>query len=204
MKKTLNIIAGVDEVGRGALAGPVVSGACVLLSNRRIHPLIRDSKTLSAKQRREAFEWIKEHCLVGIGRAEAEEIDEMGILRCTHLSMLRAIENLEPLCKPDQLLVDGRDAFSFPIPHTSIIRGDSIKACIAAASIAAKVTRDEWMISISETYGSYGFESHKGYGTAAHFEAIRREGPCDMHRQSFLRSVVLNGKRTSAAKNPKR
>ncbi len=186
MKKPKTTVAGVDEAGRGALAGPVVAAACVLPANVRVPRFIRDSKALTPKQRDEAYEWISKHCLFGVGKRTAKFIDAKRILAATEGAMQDAVKALLVQTKTDELLVDGRDKFSFSVPHTSIIRGDATEACISAASIVAKVTRDRLMIAYAKTFPQYGFEKHKGYGSASHVKALRQHGLSTLHRQTFI------------------
>lgn len=184
-------VAGVDEAGRGPLAGPVVSSAVVFdpsfLEAEAETSLagLTDSKKLSAK-RREFFYALLAACpqaQIGIGSASVEEIDSMNILRATHLAMRRALEALPAL--PDLALVDGLPVKDLPLPHLAIIGGDAASLSIAAASIIAKVTRDRLMVKMAETYPGYGFDRHKGYGTRAHVESLNKLGPCPIHRKSF-------------------
>ncbi len=178
-------IVGVDEAGRGALAGPVVAGACVL--GRRPRGIrIDDSKQMTPEQRDEAYTWLVEHCVYGVGIVEHHVIDQKGILFATELAMQQAVAQVACDLSPLYLLVDGRDHFWFDHPHSSIIRGDSSECCIAAASILAKVTRDRWMCKVSDDHPAYGFSLHKGYGTAEHFEALAQYGLCSIHRRTFL------------------
>ncbi|MCY3826629.1 MAG: ribonuclease HII [Candidatus Dadabacteria bacterium] len=177
------IIAGVDEAGRGCLAGPVVAGAVILDENRPIHGL-RDSKALSEKRRNELFEQIREKALAySVGMTAAEEIDRINILRAALLAMEKAVLSLGR--KPDFLLIDGNSKTSLPIRQKAIIKGDSKCASIAAASIVAKVTRDRMMTEIEREYPGYGFSRHKGYPTKEHLGALRNLGPCPIHRKSF-------------------
>ena len=177
------IIAGVDEAGRGCLAGPVVAGAVILDENRPIHGL-RDSKALSEKRRNELFEQIHEKALAySVGMTAAEEIDRINILRAALLAMEKAVLSLGR--KPDFLLIDGNSKTSLPIRQKAIIKGDSKCASIAAASIVAKVTRDRIMTEIETEYPGYGFSRHKGYPTKEHLGALRNLGPCPIHRKSF-------------------
>lgn len=177
------IIAGVDEAGRGCLAGPVVAGAVILDENRPIHGL-RDSKALSEKRRNELFEQIREKALAySVGMTAAEEIDRINILRAALLAMEKAVLSLGR--KPDFLLIDGNSKTSLPIRQKAIIKGDSKCASIAAASIVAKVTRDRIMTEIEREYPGYGFSRHKGYPTKEHLGALRNLGPCPIHRKSF-------------------
>lgn len=180
------IIAGIDEAGRGAIAGPVVAGACILPIHLPIPPFIVDSKILSPMKREEAFAWITTHCRWGRGIVEAEVIDREGILPANEKAMQEAVRHLSETLQPTYLLIDGRDKFWFDIPHSSLIHGDALEPCISAASIIAKVTRDRLMIDHHHTFPAYGFDRHKGYGAESHFEAIRRSGPCVLHRRTFL------------------
>lgn len=178
-------VAGVDEVGRGPLAGPVVACAVVFASSERIPAGLNDSKRLTAA-RREALAAELRACAeasIGVGVVEPAEIDRLNILRATHRAMSLAVEELAPAA--DFLLVDGRPVPGLPVPSRSIIKGDSRSASIAAASIIAKVTRDGIMTRLAEVYPSYGFDSHKGYGTRAHLAALEAAGPCPIHRMSF-------------------
>ena len=184
-------IAGVDEAGRGPLAGPVVAAAAVFdrpfLESEASRSLtgLTDSKKLPQK-RREFFHELLTACpraRIGIGSASVAEIDSLNILRATHLAMARALERLDPL--PDLALVDGLPVRGLPVPHQAIVGGDAASLSIAAASIVAKVTRDRLMTDLAANYPAYGFERHKGYGTRAHLEALRRHGPCPVHRRSF-------------------
>lgn len=185
----VTVIAGVDEAGRGALAGPVVAAACVLPPRKRLHRLIRDSKQLRPEQREEAYVWIRECCLVGVGITDAAIIDENGILEATQLAMQEAVRRLSERCAPTCLLVDGRDRFWFDLPHISIVRGDQTEPCISAASIVAKVERDRLMVEMSKKFVQYDFAQHKGYGTATHQQRILRYGFSAIHRQTFCRSL---------------
>lgn len=193
------MIAGIDEAGRGALAGPVVAGACILPEGITLPSFIRDSKQLSAEKREEAFAWIEVHCQFGCGRADATFIDHHGILSATEKAMQEAVEALAKIRRPTYLLVDGRDKFWFDYPHTAIINGDALEPCIAAASIVAKVTRDRMMVDFASLHPHYGFAMHKGYGTPEHITAIRSAGCCPLHRRTFLSSIVSTAKCRSAA-----
>ena len=197
------IVIGVDEAGRGPLAGPVVAAAARYRSNSLVFPpeadryvrLIRDSKTLSERQREDAYRWIVDHFETGVGMVDAETIDRVNILQATFLALQQAIDEVLKKCVqknesmgniPVRVLVDGNRA----IPHVTyaqetIVRGDSRAVSIAAASIVAKVTRDRLMYALENTYPKYGFAQHKGYGTARHLEALRNYGPCPIHRRSF-------------------
>ncbi len=183
--KGIRLVCGVDEAGRGPLAGPVCAAAVILPPNLEI-PGLNDSKKLSDKRRRELFPIIQESAVAyGIAFADHLEIDELNILQATYLAMERAIAQLQQ--KPDLALIDGNRAKDFGIPVETVIHGDSLSASIAAASILAKVTRDDYMLRMAEEYPNYGFEIHKGYGTKAHYTALREFGPCEIHRLSFLK-----------------
>lgn len=179
------LICGVDEAGRGPLAGPVCAAAVILPEHLEI-PGLNDSKKLSDKRRRELFPIIQESALAyGIGFASPEEIDEMNILQATFLAMRRAISQLH--VTPDLALIDGNRETDFGVPCRTVIKGDSLSANIAAASVLAKVSRDDLMLKAAEAYPGYGFEIHKGYGTKAHYAALEEKGPCAIHRRTFLR-----------------
>ena len=179
------VICGVDEAGRGPLAGPVCAAA-VILPEGEIIPGLNDSKKLTDKKRRELFPIIKEKAVAyGIAFASEQEIDEINILQATFLAMKRAIAQLGG--KADFALIDGNRETDFGIPCLTVVKGDSRSANIAAASVLAKVTRDLYMEELAETYPQYGFEIHKGYGTKAHYAALTEHGMCDAHRRSFLR-----------------
>ena len=181
----VEMICGVDEAGRGPLAGPVCAAAVILPKGLEI-PGLNDSKKLTDKRRRELFPIIQEQALAyGIAFATHEEIDEINILQATFLAMERALEQLS--LKPDLALIDGNRAKEFRVPVMTVIKGDSRSANIAAASVLAKVTRDEYMEKMAEEYPGYGFEIHKGYGTKAHYEALRNLGPSPIHRKTFLK-----------------
>lgn len=177
------IVAGIDEAGRGCLAGPVVAGAVILDENRPVHGL-RDSKALSERRRNELFEQIREKALAySVGITEAAVIDRINILQAALLAMEKAVLALGE--KPDCLIIDGNSKTSLPIRQKAIIKGDSKCASIAAASIVAKVTRDRIMTEIEREYPGYGFYRHKGYPTKEHLGALRNLGPCPIHRKSF-------------------
>ena len=179
------MICGVDEAGRGPLAGPVCAAAVILPRGLEL-PGLNDSKKLTDKKRRELFPIIKEQAIAyGIGLASHEEIDKVNILQATYLAMERAIAQLEG--KTDFALIDGNRAKDFGLPVRTVVKGDSLSASIAAASILAKVTRDDIMLEMAEKYPEYGFEVHKGYGTKAHYEALRAHGHSPIHRMSFLK-----------------
>ena len=177
-------LIGVDEVGRGCLAGPVTAAAVIFRSEKDVH-LYKDSKKLSEAQRDELSESIHAHHIVSIGWASVEEIDELNILQATFLAMHRAIEDLET--KTGTILIDGRDKIPNLVGFSqkAIIKGDQKVSVISAASIAAKVARDKFMKKIAAEFTQYGFEKHKGYGTEYHRKQIQAFGPTEWHRQSF-------------------
>ena len=178
-------ICGVDEAGRGPLAGPVCAAAVILPPNLEI-PGLDDSKKLSDKRRRELFPVIQQQALAyGIAFADQKEIDEINILQATFLAMERAIKQLK--LRPELALIDGNRQKDFGFPVETVIKGDSRSASIAAASILAKVTRDDYMLKMAKIYPQYAFEIHKGYGTKAHYAALREFGPCEIHRKTFLK-----------------
>lgn len=177
-------IAGVDEVGRGCLAGAVVAGAVILDLSKPLPVGLNDSKKLSKKNRERIAEEIKEHALAyAVGQIEADEIDQINILEATRKAMILAIQNLK--LKADFLLIDALELKNINLPQKGIIKGDSVSASIAAASIIAKVYRDNLMKDFALKYPEYGFEKHAGYGTKAHFEALRNHGATPLHRKSF-------------------
>lgn len=179
------VICGVDEAGRGPLAGPVCAAAVILPKHLEI-PGLTDSKKLTDKKRRELFPLIQQQAVAyGIGLASQEEIDEINILQATFLAMERALSQLN--VRPDMVLIDGNREREFGVPVQTVIKGDSLSANIAAASILAKVTRDNLMMELALQYPQYGFEIHKGYGTKAHYEALRQYGASPIHRRSFLK-----------------
>ena len=181
----LQVICGVDEAGRGPLAGPVCAAAVILPEHLQI-PGLTDSKKLTDKKRRELFPIIQEQAIAyGIGLASESEIDEINILQATFLAMRRALDQLS--VRPEIALIDGNRETDFGLPVKTVVKGDSLSANIAAASILAKVTRDNLMVELAQQYPEYGFEIHKGYGTKAHYEALRTYGPCPIHRRSFLK-----------------
>lgn len=176
-------IAGIDEAGRGPLAGPVVAAAVVLRSDRPISYL-NDSKLLTESRREELFREIREKAAgVGIAVVEPDIIDRINILQATRLAMCRAVDALTPL--PDYLLIDGPISLDMSISQKAIIQGDQLSLSIAAAGIVAKVTRDGIMRDLHRQYPLYGFDRHKGYGTAIHRAAIAEHGPCPIHRMCF-------------------
>ena len=180
-------VCGVDEAGRGPLAGPVCAAAVLLPLGCEI-PGLDDSKKLSAARREELYGIITSAALsCGVAFAEVEEIEERNILGATYLAMNRAIALLDPA--PALALVDGNRGEGIEVPHRCIVKGDARCASIAAASILAKVSRDRLMAELARRYPVYGFERHKGYGTAAHYAALREYGPCPAHRPSFLKKM---------------
>lgn len=186
MEEGFSLICGVDEAGRGPLAGPVCAAAVILPPDLELEGL-NDSKKLSEKRREALYPLICEQALAyGIAFASEQEIDELNILQATFLAMRRAVGQLGR--KPDLALVDGNREPDFcDIPVRTIIKGDSRSANIAAASILAKVTRDRFMLEQDAVYPQYGFAVHKGYGTQKHYAALREFGPCPIHRRSFLK-----------------
>ena len=179
------LVAGTDEAGRGPLAGPVSAGAVILPFGIGI-PGLDDSKKLSEKKREELYPVIREKAIASaVAFATVEEIEELNILHAAQLAMRRAVAALSPAA--DFLLVDGNVSDGFPIPTRTIVKGDSLSASIAAASILAKVERDRLMDRYAEEYPGYGFEKHKGYPVPMHYEAIRILGPTPIHRRSFLK-----------------
>lgn len=181
----LTLICGVDEAGRGPLAGPVCAAAVILPPHLEI-PGLTDSKKLSDKRRRELFPLIKEQAIAyGIGFADHEEIDRYNILQATFLAMERALAQLP--VRPQLALIDGNREKDFGLPVQTVIKGDARSANIAAASVLAKVSRDDVMLEMAQRYPGYGFDIHKGYGTKAHYDALRALGACPIHRRSFLR-----------------
>ena len=189
--EAVQCICGVDEAGRGPLAGPVCAAAVILPRGLEI-PGLTDSKKLSDKKRRELFPVIMEQAIAyGIGFASHEEIDEINILQATFLAMQRAIDQLK--VRPDLALIDGNRQKDFGLPVKTVVKGDSLSANIAAASVLAKVTRDNVMEELAKKYPEYGFEIHKGYGTKAHYEALRAYGASEVHRMSFLKKFYERG-----------
>lgn len=183
----VSLICGVDEAGRGPLAGPVCAAAVILPRNIEIVGL-NDSKKLSEKSREKLYDEICEKAMsFGIAFASVEEIEELNILNAAMLAMNRAIAQLEP--QPELALIDGNRSSAIEINSRCVIKGDAKCADIAAASILAKVTRDRYMLEMAEKYPEYHFERHKGYGTKLHYEALREYGPCEIHRPGFLRKM---------------
>lgn len=183
----VKLLCGVDEAGRGPLAGPVYAAAVILPRGLEIEGL-NDSKKLSEKKRDALFEIICEKAIsFGIARAEVEEIESLNILNATYLAMNRAIAGLNVM--PELALIDGNRNNGIEFPSRCVVKGDSKCADIAAASILAKVSRDRYLIEMAELYPQYHFDKHKGYGTKLHYEAIREHGPSPIHRMSFLRKM---------------
>jgi len=184
------LICGVDEAGRGPLAGPVYAAAVILPRGLVIEGL-NDSKKLTEKRREALFDEIKEKAIAyGIGCADEKEVDEINILQATFLAMRRAIAQLST--QPDLALIDGNRDSDFGVPSRTVIKGDSLSANIAAASVLAKVTRDRVMKEYDEQYPQYGFAVHKGYGTKAHYAALTEHGMCPSHRRTFLKKFYGN------------
>ena len=184
-ERGVEIICGVDEAGRGPLAGPVCAAAVILPKGLEI-PGLNDSKKLTDKKRRELMPIIKEQALAyAIAFASHEEIDEINILQATFLAMERALNQLN--IRPDLALIDGNRQKDFGINVETVVKGDSRSANIAAASVLAKVTRDDYMEAMALEHPGYGFEIHKGYGTKAHYEALRNLGPSPIHSMTFLK-----------------
>ncbi len=178
------LIAGVDEAGRGPLAGPVVAAAVILPDDFALDGLT-DSKKVSAPKREKIYAMLTAAAEVrwAVAEASVEEIDRLNILRATHLAMARAIEALPQ--QPHHALVDGLPVRGLPVEHTALVGGDALSLSIAAASIIAKVTRDRLMVELDQHYPQYGFARHKGYGVREHLEALRKHGPCPVHRRTF-------------------
>ncbi len=183
-KRGYNCVAGVDEAGRGPLAGPV-SVAAVVLPDGFKHKRLTDSKLLPPEDREAIFEELtqNERVLWHVVLVDVEEIDRFNILQATYMGMRRAITGL--LQQPEAALIDGLPVPAFPVPHEALVKGDRRSFSIAAASVIAKVTRDRYMRSAAELHPQYGFERHKGYGTPEHLEALRQHGRCPLHRRSF-------------------
>lgn len=183
----VRLLCGVDEAGRGPLAGPVCAAAVMLPRNLEI-PGLNDSKKLTEKKREELFDVIREKAVsYGVAFASVEEIEERNILEATFLAMNRAIAQLTP--QPELALIDGNRDKGIAMPCRCVVKGDSKCADIAAASVLAKVSRDRLMLELAEQYPQYHFEQHKGYGTKLHYEAIRAYGPSPVHRMSFLKKL---------------
>lgn len=189
-KDGYEIVCGVDEAGRGPLAGPVYAAA-VILPKGYVVEGVNDSKKLSEKKREFLFDKIKEEAIAySIATASSEEIDEINILQATFLAMRRAVEGLE--LKPDIALIDGNKTPGLDIAQRAIVKGDAKSANIAAASILAKVSRDRYMVNMAEIYPEYQFEKHKGYGTKLHYEMLEKYGISPIHRKTFLKKILNN------------
>lgn len=183
-----NLICGVDEAGRGPLAGPVYAAA-VIMPEGLIIESVNDSKKLTAKKREKLFDIIKNEAVCySVAFASASEIDEINILNATHLAMTRAVEGLEKA--PEVVLVDGNSLPKWYYNSEAIVKGDAVCHSIACASILAKVSRDRLMLLEAEKYPQYSFEKHKGYGTKVHTQAIKEYGPCPIHRKTFLKKIL--------------
>jgi ribonuclease HII len=197
-RKGFSFPAGIDEAGRGPLAGPVVASACILPSDFQLSG-INDSKLLTPSQRRSFYELLTNHPEIhyGIGIVQSDEIDRINILEATKLAMLQAIQKLTQ--KPDFLLIDAVALKQQTIPMLSLIKGDRLSQSIAAASVIAKETRDRLMVEMDKKWPQYGFQKHKGYGTLFHREAIAKHGPCEIHRFSFepIKSMQIEMKPVS-------
>lgn len=183
----VSLICGVDEAGRGPLAGPVCAAAVILPRGIEI-AVLNDSKKLSEKKREKLYDEICDKAIsFGIAFATVDEIEKLNILNAAMLAMNRAIAQLDP--QPELALIDGNRNSAIEIRSQCVVKGDAKCADIAAASILAKVTRDRYMLEMAEKYPEYHFEQHKGYGTKLHYEALREHGPCEVHRPSFLRKM---------------
>lgn len=187
-EKGFNLVCGIDEAGRGPLAGPVCAAA-VIMPDGFVIDGVTDSKKLSPKKRDMLFDMIKENAVsYSIAYASVEEIEEINILNATMLAMRRACDGLE--IKPDFAIIDGNKTPELSCPSYSIVKGDSLSHSIAAASILAKVSRDRLIEQMAKEYPQYEFEKHKGYGTKLHIEMIRKYGPSPVHRMSFLKNIL--------------
>lgn len=188
MNKGFKTVCGVDEAGRGPLAGPVYAAAVILPVGTEI-ACLNDSKKLSEKKREELFDTINDIAIsVSVGTASEKEIDEINILNATFLAMKRAVEGLE--ISPDYAIIDGNRAPNLEIPTETVVKGDGKVMSVAAASIIAKVSRDRFMLKMAEQYPEYQFEKHKGYGTRLHYEMIEKYGVSPIHRRSFLKKIL--------------
>lgn len=183
-----NVICGVDEAGRGPLAGPVCAAAVILPKNTIIEG-VNDSKKLSEKKREQLYEVIKNTALsYSVSYASVDEIEDLNILNATMLAMSRAVESLKII--PDYIMIDGNRAPKLDAAHETIVKGDAKSMSIACASILAKVTRDRLLYEYAKEYPQYGFDKHKGYGTKLHIEMLKKYGPCPYHRKSFLTKIL--------------
>ncbi len=189
LEEGYQVICGIDEAGRGPLAGPVCA-ACVVLPKGEVIEGVNDSKKLSEKKREALYDVIKEQALdYSIAFASEKEIDEINILQATFLAMRRAFEGLTKV-KPDIALIDGNAKPGLSVTQRTVVKGDAKSANISAASILAKVTRDRYMLEMAQKYPQYQFEKHKGYGTKLHYEMIEKYGICEIHRKSFLKKIL--------------
>ena len=189
LEEGYQVICGIDEAGRGPLAGPVCA-ACVVLPKGEVIEGVNDSKKLSEKKREALYDVIKEQALdYSIAFASEKEIDEINILQATFLAMRRAFEGLTKV-KPDIALIDGNAKPGLSVTQRTVVKGDAKSANISAASILAKVTRDRYMLEMAQKYPQYQFEKHKGYGTKLHYEMIEKYGICEIHRKSFLTKIL--------------
>lgn len=184
IKDGYKVVAGVDEVGRGPLNGPVVAACAIINPNLNLEG-ITDSKKITEKKREQLYSYLINNVIYGIGEASPKEIDELNILNATKLAMKRAIENTLKQTNIDYLLIDGNMKFDFDIPYISIVKGDLKSASISVASIIAKVTRDKQMIELDKLYPEYGYKLHKGYPTKKHLEALKKYGLIDGYRLSY-------------------
>lgn len=188
LEKGFEYVCGIDEAGRGPLAGPVYAAA-VILPNGIVIDGLNDSKKLTEKKREKLFDVIIENAVAyGIGSASEKEIDEINILQATFLAMKRAVENMQ--ISPDYAFVDGNRDPMLDIPTETVVKGDAKVPSIAAASILAKVSRDRMMYEMDKKYPQYSFAKHKGYGTKVHVEALKEYGPCEIHRRTFLKKIL--------------
>lgn len=186
------LIAGVDEAGRGPLAGPVYAAAVILPDGCEIDGL-NDSKKLTEKKREKLYDEIIEKAVAwSVSAVDEKVIDEINILNATHMAMNNAVNTLS--VKPNYVIIDGNSIKNMTLPHETIVKGDAKCASIAAASILAKVSRDRYITALAEKYPEYGFEKHKGYGTKAHYAAIEQYGITDIHRRTFLKKILGESK----------
>lgn len=196
------MVAGIDEAGRGALAGPVVACACIVRPEvhkrrgfwsphtRGTEVMICDSKQLTPAERERSLLWLLDNASFGIGIVSQASVDQVGILKANHMAMCHALSLLRRKTPVEHVFVDGKDAYTFDVPHTSIIRGDQSEPCIAAASIIAKVTRDHLMCRACSIFPGYGFSEHKGYGTQSHYESLTKLGVSILHRKTFTKTFL--------------
>lgn len=194
----IKYVVGIDEAGRGPLAGPVAAGAVVIGPNTELNPMITDSKKMTEKRREEVFEYIKENSLgYGIGMVDAKVIDRVGIQEAVRMAMIDAINQVEEMIKhkAEYLIIDGNGVLSIEgYSQEKLVKGDLHHYSISCASILAKVTRDRYMYEMSKIYPVYGFEKHVGYGTKYHMDMLNTYGPCEIHRRSYAPVLKLIGK----------